>query len=58
MKQLSSLIFRLLYHAKTSCSFPHRQLTYLQSQQEICTKCKALGKPNLFQGKQRTLAQL
>lgn len=55
MKQLSSLIFRLLYHAKTSCSFPHRQLTDLQSQQEACAKRKATGKPNLSQGKQRAL---
>lgn len=55
MKQLSSLIFRLLYHAKTSCSFPHRQLTDPQSQQEACAKRKATGKPNLVQGKQRAL---
>lgn len=34
MKQLPSLISRLLYHTKNSCSFPPRHLTYLQQQQK------------------------
>lgn len=35
MKRLPSVIFRLLYHVKTFCSFPGRRLMYLQWQWKI-----------------------